>query len=73
MMKQTTCLTSDQIKKVEEFVQYELSGRTPKYVHEIFNKMFRKVKNDTLRQKYLANAAISRAGQSSFEFMCRLV
>jgi len=74
IIKRDTSLNDDDLTLIQEFCDREIRGRGPKYVLLIFSKIFRRIKNETLRQKYFLNSAISKSsGTTSFEYLCRLV
>ena len=74
MLKRDTSLTDDELTLIQEFCDNEIRGRGPKSVLLVFSRIFRRIKNETLRQKYFLNSAISKSsGTTSFEYLCRLV
>ena len=66
-----TTLTPDELTLIQEFYEDECRSRSPKYTLALFQKMFSRVRNETLRTKYLINAAMSKQGK--YEFLCQLV
>ena len=64
-------MTSDEVSLIQEFYEKELKTQTANYILQIFQRMFKKVKNETLKNKYLINVAISKPNK--FEFLCSLV
>ena len=66
-----TTLSPDELTLIQEFYEDECRSRSPKYTLALFQKMFSRVRNETLRTKYLINAAMSKQGK--YEFLCQLV
>lgn len=73
VIENNTTLSSEELTLIQEFYDREIKSRPAKYVHIVFSRMFRQMSNETLKQKYFINSAISKSGTSSFEYLCRLV
>ena len=49
MIQKETKLSNDELNLIKEFYDREIMGRDGKYVLKVLNKMFRQIKNKTLR------------------------